>query len=230
MPDVLTVDEAVKRGRAIEGGPILLVDNADCAGGGAAGDSVAVLRAFLAMGVDERTHLMVVDPDAAEACAAAGIGGVLTFAVGHRVDRTWGDPIVVTGRVAHLSDGRFRYDGGAFGGTIASMGLSALVEIGEIRVLVMSIPTYDWADEQFRSVGLQARDAKFIGVKNPMNYRFAYQGIAQASFVVDTPGPTPAVVRSLPFERIQHPIFPFEDRPAAPRIDAASRMHPAPSA
>jgi microcystin degradation protein MlrC len=104
--------------------------------------------------------------------------------------------------------------------------LSALLEIGEIRLLVMSSPTYDWADEQFRSMGLQPGDAKFIGVKNPMNYRFAYREIAKAAFVVDTPGPTPAVVRQLPFERIEHPIFPFEERERPPRMDTAHRIEP----
>ena len=230
IPELLTVEQAVERGRAITGGPVLLVDNADCAGGGAAGDSAAVLREMLRLHSQERSHLMVVDPAAAEACAAAGIGSEIRVSLGHRIDPIWGEPLAVSGCVSHLSDGRFRYDGGMFGGTMASMGLSALIEIGEIRLLVMSKPTYDWADEQFRSVGLLARDAKFIGVKNPMNYRFAYRGIAKAAFIVDTPGPTPAIVHSLPFERIQHPIFPFEDGPAPPRVDTASRMHPVQSA
>ena len=39
---LLTVPEAVARGQKVDGGPVLLVDTADCAGGGAPGDSVAL--------------------------------------------------------------------------------------------------------------------------------------------------------------------------------------------
>jgi microcystin degradation protein MlrC len=210
MPEVLSVRDAIERGMAITGGPVILVDTADCAGGGAAADSVALLRDLIALGVTAPAYLMVVDPGVATTCATAGIGAEVTTEVGYHIDPTWGQPLGVTGRVSHLCDGRFRYRGGAFGGTDACMGLSAVLEIGPIRLLVMSAPTYDWADEQFRAVGLDPAEAKFIGVKNPMNYRFAYEGLAKAAFVVDTPGPTPAHVLHLPYEKMRRPMFPFD--------------------
>ena len=169
---------------------------------------------------------MTVDPAAARACAEVGIDQTLTLRLGHRLDPRWGEPIEVTGRVSHLCDGRFRYAGGAFGGTSASMGLSAVLDIGAIRVLIASLPTYDWADEQYRAGGLDPRMAKFVGVKNPMNYRFAYRDLAKASFVVDTPGPTPAHVLDLPFTHIRRPLFPF-DREIAGMRPALVQQGPA---
>lgn len=219
MPEVLSVAAAVERGRAVDGGPVLLIDTADCAGGGAAGDSVALLRELLALGVTESTYLMVVDPAAAEACANAGIGQEVFLQLGHHLDPVWGQPVAVTGRVRLLTDGQFRFDGGAFGGTMASMGLSAVLDITAVRVLVMSRPTYDWGHEQFRAAGLDPRQAKFIGVKNPMNYRFAYRDIAKMAIVVDTPGPTPAHVLNLPYRRIRRPMFPFDEEIPGLRID-----------
>ncbi len=56
MPEVLSVADAVARGQAIADGPVLLVDTADCTGGGAAGDSVALLRALLALDLS-RAHV-----------------------------------------------------------------------------------------------------------------------------------------------------------------------------
>ena len=207
----LPVAEAVARGRSVEGGPVLLVDTADCAGGGAPGDSVALLRELLALGLEEPAFLMVVDPAAAQACAHAGIGQTVSLQVGYSLDPAWGEPVAVSGTVHRLSDGSFLYDGGLFGGTWASMGLSAVLQIGSIELLVMSQPTYDWGDEQFRSVGMDVRRAKFIGVKNPMNYRHAYRDLMKAAFIVDTPGPTPAHVRNLNFERMQRPFFPLDE-------------------
>ncbi len=206
-----TVAEAVARGRQVEGGPVLLVDTADCAGGGAPGDSVALLGELLALGVDEPAFLMVVDQAAAQACARAGLGETVSLQVGYSLDPNWGQPVPVSGTVRRLSDGSFLYDGGLFGGTWASMGLSAVLQIGSIQLLVMSQPTYDWGDEQFRSVGMDVRRAKFIGVKNPMNYRHAYRDLMKAAFIVDTPGPTPAHVRNLNFERMQRPFFPLDE-------------------
>jgi microcystin degradation protein MlrC len=219
-PEILPVAEAVRRGRAVDGGPVLLVDTADAAGGGAAGDSAALLRELLALGVTEPTLLMVVDPVVAADCHRAGVGSALRADLGHRIDPTWGEPVAVTGTVEALGDGRFRYTGGIFGGSWASMGPSAVLRIGGIRALVMSQPTYDWADEQYRAAGLDPRAAKFVGVKNPMNYRLAYHGVAKADFIVDTPGPTPATVRRLPFKRLQRPFFPLDDD--GPAIQAVS--------
>ena len=206
-----TVAEAVARGRQVEGGPVLLVDTADCAGGGAPGDSVALLRELLALEVDEPAFLMVVDPAAAQACARAGIGQTVSLQVGYSLDPAWGQPVSVSGEVRRLSDGSFLYDGGLFGGTWASMGLSAVLQVGSIELLVMSQPTYDWGDEQFRSLGMDVRRARFIGVKNPMNYRHAYRDLMKAAFIIDTPGPTPAHVRNLNYARMQRPFFPLDE-------------------
>jgi microcystin degradation protein MlrC len=209
-PEIIPVAEAVQRGREIDGGPVLLVDTADCVGGGAAGDSVALLQKLLELEVTEPTFLMVIDPEAALRCAEAGIGQKILLELGYKIDPSWGESIQVEGRVRHLLDGKFRYRGGIYGGTIGDMGLCAVFQVGAMQILMMSRPTYDWLDEQFRAAGLDARDAKFIGVKNPMNYNFAYRDLAKAAFVVDTPGPTPPTLRHMPFKRLARPFFPVD--------------------
>jgi microcystin degradation protein MlrC len=151
-----------------------------------------------------------VDAEAAAACHEAGLGARLTTCLGHKHDRTWGTPITVTGRVARLTDGRFRYSGGMWNGMEADMGPSAVLEVGSVRVLVATYSTYDWVDEQFRSAGLDPASAKFLVVKNPMNYRLAYGGIAKAVYVLDTPGPTPPTVRQVRYENLQRPYFPVD--------------------
>src|SRR6202008_4267740 len=109
---------------------------ADCVGGGAAGDSVALLQQLLNLGGTEATFLMVIDPDAAQACSQAGIGAQVTLELGYKIDPSWGSPIKVKGNVRHLLDGKFRYKGGIYGGTIGDMGLSAVLQIGSIHMLI----------------------------------------------------------------------------------------------
>jgi microcystin degradation protein MlrC len=225
--ETVSVAEAVERGRAVGGGPVLLLDTSDTTGGGAAGDCIGLVRGLLDAEVEERCLAMVVDADAAAACHRAGEGAELELVVGHGRDPRWGEPLRVPGRVERLSDGRFRYEGGILGGVEVSMGPSAVVAIGAVRLLVMSIPTYDWGDDQYRSVGLDPAAAKFVGVKNMMNFRFGYADVMKGFFVLDLPGPTPPDMRLLPFERIARPVFPLDRDLTEPRIEIA-RSRPQP--
>jgi microcystin degradation protein MlrC len=77
-------------------------------------------------------------------------------------------------------------------------------------VLITTNATYDWKDEQLRAAGMDVDGAKFIVVKNPMNYRVGYPQ-AKASFILDTPGATPATLRSANHKRIARPYFPLDE-------------------
>jgi microcystin degradation protein MlrC len=211
QPELVSPAEAIRRGLAVPGGPVLLVDTADCQGGGATGDSVATLEALLAAGVRERSLTMVADAEAVRAAQQAGVGSEVSTALGNRIDQSRGQPLPVRGRIRVLSDGRFQYSGGLLGGVWSTMGPSAVLAIGGIEVLVHSNPTYEYADEQYRSVGLDVRTAKFVTVKNPMNYQLAYQGIMKAAYILDTPGPTTPNLKSLAFTRLRRPYFPLDE-------------------
>lgn len=202
--------ERLQKALPVEGGPVILVEAADCCGGGAAGDSVATLSALVDSRTDEIAYAPVVDPVAAAACHAAGEGAELTVSLGHKLDPRWGDPRKMTGRVDRLSDGAFTYTGGQWEGRCEQMGPTAVLVIGSVRVIIMSRATYDWSDEQLRAVGLDPQAAKFIVAKNPMNHRLAYGAIAKKMIVLDTPGPTPASLRHVDFKKLQRPFFPAD--------------------
>ena len=209
-PEMHAPRAAIERGMEIDGGPVVLVEAADCCGGGAAGDSVASLAALLDAGVDQLSLVQVVDAEAASLCHRAGAGAEVELELGHRHDPRWGEPRRVRSRVLKVSDGKFAYQGGIFAGTEGNMGPSAVLASGAVQVLVTTHATYDWLDEQYRSMGLDPAAAKFVVAKNPMNYRMAYGELAKAVFVLDTPGPTPATVRHLPYGNLERPFFPAD--------------------
>ena len=216
-PETLAPDAAIARGLAIPDGPVILVETADCCGGGAAGDSIATLAALVDNQVQEPSLAPVVDPEAAALCHEAGEGAELELALGHKLDPRWGRTRSFTGRVERLSAGRFTYTGGQWEGLKAEMGKTAVFAIGNVEVLIMSRATYDWSDEQFRAAGIDPAGARFIVAKNPMNYRLAYGGIARGMIVLDTPGPTPATLRHVRFEKLKRPYFPAD--PDVPGIE-----------
>lgn len=209
-PQTWTPDEAIAAGMAVSGGPVILVETADCCGGGAAGDSIATLAALLHAERQERSFVPVVDPAAAAACHAAGVGAAVTCTLGHQLDPRWGEPITVTGCVSTLTDGRFRYQGGIYDNVEGNLGPTAVLAIDGIQVLITTYGTYDWRDEQYRSVGLDPATAKFVVAKNPMNYRLAYGGLSRAVFILDTLGPTPPTIRHARFTQLQRPYFPLD--------------------
>ncbi|MFM8288656.1 MAG: MlrC C-terminal domain-containing protein, partial [Planctomycetaceae bacterium] len=222
-PDVCTPVEALQCARHCPPGPVLLVETADCCGGGAAGDSVATLRALLTEGRGETAVVGVVDPAAATACHAAGVGAAVRFPLGHQVDPQWGTPCDFAGVVERLLGGEFTYRGGIFDGQTASMGPSAVVRSGGVRsggvrVLISSQGTYDWQGEQWEAAGLDPREFRFLVVKNPMNFRQTYGSLATGVFVLDTPGPTPATVRHVPYRQLTGGWYP-RDRDLPLRMD-----------
>ena len=224
--ETLTVADAVERGRRIQGGPILLLDTADTTGGGAAGDSIALVRSLIELRVAEPCLAMVVDPQTVGDCWHREPGRRFPVEVGHRLDSQWGKPLAVEAVLRRKSEGRFRYRGGILGGAEVSMGRSVVLQTGSLQLLVMSRPTYDWADEQYRSLGLDPRQAKFVCVKNMMNFRVGYGDIMKAFLVVAVPGPTPADMSMLPFRRIRRPVYPLDAMPETVEPEITVRRYP----
>ena len=224
--ETFTVADAVERGRRIQGGPILLLDTADTTGGGAAGDSVALVRNLIGLGVEEPCLAMVVDPQTVGDCWHRKPGSRFQVEVGHRLDPQWGKPLAVEAVLRRKSEGRFRYRGGILGGAEVSMGRSLVLQTGSLQLLVMSRPTYEWADEQYRSLDLDPRQSKFVCVKNMMNFRVGYGGIMKAFFVVAVRGPTPADMRMLPFRRIGRPVYPLDAMPETVEPEMTLRRYP----
>lgn len=217
-PELFEVDNAIQFGLANDG-PIVIVETADCCGGGAAGDSVQLLPALMALGPDVSSVLPVVDRAAATKCHQAGEGSILTLEIGHQHDPKWGDPIRVEAEVLRLTDGRFTYSGGIWDGCEGNMGPAAVVRVEGVLVCLASFPTYEWCGEQYPALGIDVKQAKFIVAKNPMNYRMAFEHCSQVFMVLDTRGPTPATCRHLPYSQAVRPAFPWD-----PELDSPVRV------
>ena len=210
QPETFTPADAVRRGLQVGGGPVLLVETADCCGGGATGDSVHTLHALLAEAPGQSAIVPVVDPGAAHSAHSAGLGQAIRLRLGHQLDPQWGDPVEVEGVIVRLSDGAFVYRGGIWDGRAGDMGPTAVVAVGPIQIVISGNATYDWMTEQNDLLDLSPADCKFVVAKNPMNYQQAYAGMMKAAYVLDTPGPTPANTNALPYTAMSSGWFPAE--------------------
>jgi microcystin degradation protein MlrC len=203
--------DAIRKGRALSGFPVILADAADCVGGGASGDSSVVLRALLELAPDQSAAIHIVDPDTVTRAREAGVGGRFRARLGNRVAKGGGAPVEAEVMVERVEPkAGFRYSGGLMGGVEASIGDAAVLSIGPIKILCASLSSYEYADEPFQALGIDARRVKFLVVKNPMNYQQAYAG-APGMFVLDTPGPTTCNLAAVAWRRMDRPCFPMED-------------------
>jgi microcystin degradation protein MlrC len=213
VPDLTPLDEAIRLGLASDGLTVI-ADGGDAPTGGAAADSAAVLRALFAAGADRAgrlSYLTLCDPPAVAAAAKAGPGATVTLSVGHAMSVRDGVPIAITGVVRLLSDGEYSMrDAGATGMTM-KMGPTAVLAIGAIRLLLRSSPSMEWDTAMYFSQGLDPREAALVFVKSPAHFRVAYAPLAARILVADTPGPTCANMRNIPFRRVTRPLFPIDD-------------------
>ena len=207
---IVSIQDAIVEGLKIAGAPVVLSDAADCVGGGASGDNAAVLEGLLRFAPDAPATILIVDPETAATATSFGVGNRFTAHIGNKLDPIFGNPLAADAEVLRVFEGRFTYTGGIMGGVTASMGQSALLQVGAVKVVIASLSTYEYADEQFQAAGVDARECKFVVVKNPMNFQQAFAD-APMAFTLDTLGPTTPNLRSLSWKQVHRPLYPLDD-------------------
>jgi microcystin degradation protein MlrC len=207
----LPVTDAVARALALDGRPVVLADIADNTGGGAAGDTTAILRELLRVGARGATVACLWDPAAVRACLEAGVGATLTVEVGGKVDPRHGAPLTVSGRVRTLSDGRFVHRGPMFRGLEGRLGPTAVLDVDDVKIILISHRWQTLDPEMIRFTGIDPMAEKILVVKSSIHYRAAFEPIARAILEVDAPGLSSSDLGRFTFTRVRRPIFPLDD-------------------
>jgi microcystin degradation protein MlrC len=210
--ELVPVEEAIREATAIAGGPIVFSESADSTGSGSPGDSTNVLRRLLAADLREPSVLFLVDPKTVKRAIEAGVGKNFSAKIGAAFDRKNSRPVLVTAHVRLLSDGRWTPWGSGYNpGIEVCMGRAAVLEIGSVTVLVAERPAMTVDPALYRSHGIEPTRMKIVVVKSPNGFRAEYEPIAKKIFMLDTPGVSSANLRSLPFQRIPRPMYPFDE-------------------
>lgn len=204
------VREAVAEALAADGQPIVLADMADNTGGGAAGDGTEVLRELLRVGARSAVVACIWDPQAVAECVRAGVGASVTLLVGGKVDGRHGAPLPVTGVVRTLSDGRFVHKGPMARGLPGRLGTTAVLDVNDVKVILISHRWQTLDPEMIRFVGLDPLEHKILVVKSTIHYRAAFEPIAREIIEVDAPGLSSSNLTRFDFRRIRRPIFPLD--------------------
>jgi microcystin degradation protein MlrC len=218
---LVPVDEAVRLAAAAARGPVVLADSADSTGSGSPGDSTAILAALLSTRLHGPALLTVADAEAVDAAHEAELGAQITMSIGGKLDHIFNRPVEVSATVGWLaSDGHFRMSGPAFTGLESQMGRAAVLEAGQVKLLVTERRVWTHDPALYRAAGLEPAEAQVVVVKSPNLFRASYEPMASQIMVVDGPGTSTSNYGRLPFTRIprpMHPLDPMTDEDFSPR-------------
>ena len=143
---------------------------------------------------------LINDADSAAACHAAGEGAGVRLSLGGKSD---GAPFPTEARVLRLADGRFVNTGPMGRGNPANLGPCALLDVGGVRVIVVSRKTQAYDQALFRHVGIEPATCAILALKSSVHFRADFEPIAETVIVAAAPGPVAADPAVLPFRHVR---------------------------
>ena len=196
------------------GEPLILADVADNPGAGGGGNTVALLRALLEAGAQRVLLGVFTDPDLAREAHNLGVGASFTacFNRRHTPDTPFAPPLSHAARVLGLSDGAFVGRRGMVKGSQLSMGPSALLDLGGVRVAVISERQQLLDPAQLDVLGVDLSTVSTMVVKSRGHFRAAFEAFAPVERIleVDCPGLTTPNLATLPWTRMPRPVYPLD--------------------
>ncbi len=213
LNDYLSVDAAAAIAATYKPseGPLVIADYADSPGAGGYGDSTDLLRAMLAAGVSDACFGPMVDGEVARELHLSGIGQRVVVTLGGKTDaRFGGGPLTVEGELVSISDGRFTGDGPMIRGLHGSFGPTAVLRVGGIEILIVSIARQILDLQQFKAFGIDPQSKSVVAIKSMHHFRAAFEPIAGKVIVCDSGALCTPRYDRLPYRNVPRPIFPLD--------------------
>ena len=205
-PEYPHVDVALDEALAHNGGPVVLADSADNAGGGAPGDSTFILRRLLARGIDRAALGPVWDPMAVRLAFEAGVNARLPMRIGGKVGAVSGDPLDVYCDVRALHPAMMM---SGLAGTSTPLGDCALLEIQGVEVVLTSVRCQGLDLDLFTQLGCDPASKRIVVVKSSQHFYASFAKIASKVIYVDSPGALCTDLSLLSYRKIRLPKWPL---------------------
>lgn len=209
--EILTPQEAIHRAMAVEGGPAVINETSDNAGGGAPGNGTHLLRAMLDAGLDNACFGFMYDPAVASQAHQSGVGATIRVSLGGKYDDLHGAPLELDAYVKCLTDGRFVQQSPMSRGALINLGPMARLQVGGIDILISSVRTQTLDPEVFLLHGIDISRSKIVALKSSAHFRAGFQAIAKDIVTADPPGLTTLDVGYFARARSPRPIWPLDE-------------------
>ncbi|OED41600.1 hypothetical protein AB833_09540 [Chromatiales bacterium (ex Bugula neritina AB1)] len=196
--------------------PVIFSDAGDNPGGGGSGRTTELLSALAEAGAENVFYGSFFDTELAREAHKAGVGAHFTArfnrTAGTQTWEQWDAPFSAEATVLALREGDVTGRLGIFAGRRLKLGLCALVEIGGIKVVVISDRAQTADPVLFEMFGLDIATAQTVVVKSRGHFRAGFLPWfpPQQVFEIDTEGLTSPVLERWPLARVPRPSFPLD--------------------
>lgn len=214
-PAYLDVETALDRALAVAGGPVVLADVSDNAGGGAPGDSTFILRALLERGIEGAAIACLWDPVAVSLAMEAGEGARLDLRLGGKLGPASGDPVDLAVTVTRVArDVSQSFDQGGIKAE-ARLGDAVAVRARGIDVVLNTLRTQTFSPDCFTRLGIDPLQKRLLVVKSSQHFYAAFAPLAAEVLYVAAPGAIVPDFHRIPYRRAGRHKWPFVDDPFA---------------
>ncbi|MFT7523155.1 MAG: microcystin degradation protein MlrC, partial [Candidatus Paceibacteria bacterium] len=214
LNDYLTAQAAadIAAGWGISDGPLVIADYADNPGAGAYGDSTSLLERLLAAKLTDACFGPLVDAQAVRTLSKSTIGARVQISIGgHTAPDFGGGPIEVEGTIMWQGEGLLTGDGPILGGLERDYGPTAVLRVGGVDILIVTIPDQMRDLQQFRTFGIDPAKMRVVALKSMQHFRAAFEPIAGKIIVCDSGALCTTQYNLLPYENVPRPIFPLDE-------------------
>ena len=212
-PTAVGIDEAIDRALAVDGGPVVLADVSDNAGGGAPSDSTFILERLIARGVGDVASGLYWDPVAVRFCMEAGEGATLSLRDRRQVRPGLGQPGGPDGYSrAHRHRCRSRPSAGSATGSAMRCGCArkaASTSCSTRCARRSSIPL------RSPPSGSIPAGKKIVVVKSTQHFHAGFAPIAKEILYVAAPGAIAPDFAAIPYTKLAKPYWPRVEDPWA---------------
>lgn len=223
VPRLTALEDAVEQVAQVAADPslpaVILADVADNPGGGGNGNTMWILQALLGRGASGVIVGVITDPALAAEAHRLGQGARFRAVFNRVPPDEFSQRFEADARVVTLRDGDCVGRRGFYAGRRMNLGASALLDLGGIQVVVISIRT-QCADPIFlEMMGLNIAAARAVVVKSRGHFRAGFDEFFPPAQVieVDAPGLTSPVLTRFDFKNLPRPVFPIDLQAEWPR-------------
>lgn len=203
------ISGALDRALAATGGPVVLADVSDNAGGGAPSDATFLLEAILDRGITGVATGVYWDPIALRICREAGEGARLNLRLGGKCGPMSGRPLDIAVTVRKLADGLTQ----RFGSLAAPLGGTAWVEADGVDIVINDKRTQTFHPEAFTGLGIDLSSKRIVCVKSSQHFHAGFAPIASEVIHVATPGAITPDYANIPYTRRTPDYWPKMENP-----------------
>ncbi len=208
----MSTDEALDKALAIDGGPVVLTDMADNAGGGAPADSTFVLQRVLDRGIPSVASGIYWDPVSVRFCVEAGVGASFDLRIGGKVGKMSGLPIDLPITVKAIKHDMVQ----TFGPSKNPMGTGVWLSApNDLDLVLMTVRTQTFHPDAFEQLGLDLSTKKLVIVKSSNHFYAGFAPIAKEVFWIRSEGAIAPDFGSIPYTKLDKPYWPKVENPFA---------------